>query len=190
MPNSRVEPAALQAALQEWAVAEVSGEQARVLSAPRLTTIEEVLNRIEQPWSLEWACDARSPYLMRARLTIGESRREGLAQSEDLNTARTLALAEALHFFGVKLQEHWVEYSPEDGPNTAELPELGLSAPQTPRNDSQIDNARSHIERLLNELRERGLGKEAALIINQRGGYGQSLEDSRALYKELQALRG
>ena len=53
-----------------------------------------------------------------------------------------------------------------------------------------MNNARSHIERLLNELRERGLGKEAALIINQRGGYGQSLEDSRALYKELQALRG
>lgn len=193
--------AALQAALSDWAVAEVSGEQARMVSVPSLAHFGAVLDRLGQPWSLGWACDAQGPYMVRARLQLAEQSREGMAQHAQWQEARRLALAEALHLFGVPLQEHWVEYTPEDGPNTAELPDLGaaasLSAPtlggvsDVPQAapDPQMEKARAHIDRLMESLREAGLGAQTLAIITRHGGYGKNVEESRAIYKELQALQ-
>jgi hypothetical protein len=44
------------------------------------------------------------------------------------------------------------------------------------------------IERLLDRLREEGLGKEAARLVVTHGGYGRSQAESRELYGKLRAL--
>lgn len=44
------------------------------------------------------------------------------------------------------------------------------------------------IERLVDRLREEGLGKEAARLLVAHGGYGRSKADSRELYGKLRAL--
>ncbi len=195
MPNEQRRHV-LQAALSDWAVAEVRGEQARVVSAPLLDQLAPLLSNLKEPWSLGWACDAQRPYLVRARLQVGSESREGLAEAPDLEEARRLALADALQFFGVTLQEHWVDYDPEDGPNTTELvitealPATTLPvADTTATTDPQMEKARDHIDRLVETLRDAGLGKKAAVVVARHGGYGNSVEESRAIYKELQSLQ-
>lgn len=44
------------------------------------------------------------------------------------------------------------------------------------------------IERLLDRLREEGLGKEAARLVVMHGGYGRNQAESRELYGKLRAL--
>lgn len=44
------------------------------------------------------------------------------------------------------------------------------------------------IERLLDRLREEGLGKEAARLVVTHGGYGRSQAEARELYRNLRAL--
>ena len=49
-----------------------------------------------------------------------------------------------------------------------------------------MDKARRHIEDLLEQLKVAGRGGDAARILMR--GYGETLDESRAIYKELQAL--
>jgi len=44
------------------------------------------------------------------------------------------------------------------------------------------------IDRLLDRLREQGMGKEAARLVVQHGGYGRSQAEARELYGKLRAL--
>ena len=44
------------------------------------------------------------------------------------------------------------------------------------------------IDQLLERLKEKGLGKEAARIVNKYGGYGKTPEETRKLYGELRNL--
>ncbi|AWN21893.1 single-stranded DNA-binding protein [Deinococcus irradiatisoli] len=188
---------ALRAALRSWAVTEVRGDQARVLPAPDLDALDECLSAADPGWSLQWACDSLSPPLVRARLSIGGAAREGLSGGHRLDDAKKLALADAFRYFGVSVagEAPWVEYDPDDGPNTSELgsdppavatPVTPAAAPPRP-SDPQMDKARAHIDTLMEQLRQNGKGKEALKLV--LGGYGETLEESRAIYKELQALQ-
>ncbi|RIH92297.1 hypothetical protein Mgrana_01848 [Meiothermus granaticius NBRC 107808] len=44
------------------------------------------------------------------------------------------------------------------------------------------------IDRLMERLKEAGLGKQAALIVNKYSGYGKTPDETRRLYGELRAL--
>ena len=184
----------LRGLLSAWAVAEVRGDQARVLPVPDLDALDARLSALDPQWSLTWACDAASPPLIRARLSIGGAVREGLSGGHTLEDAKKLALADAFRYFGVASagESPWVEYDPDDGANTAEL---GGAAPveaaprplpEAPR-DPQMDKARAHIDTLMDQLRAEGKGGAAMKLLLR--GYGETLDESRAIYKELQALQ-
>lgn len=189
---------ALRAALTAWAVAEVRGDQARVTLAPDPDTLAAHLDPVDGSWSLGWACESVQPPVVRARLTVGGATREGLAGGHTLADAKLRALADAARFFGVPTpaEGQWVEYDPEDGPNTSDLDaEVGetpaqrapAQLPEPPR-DPQMDKARRHIEELMEQLKAAGKGLEAAQAISRTGGYGETVQESRAIYKELQAI--
>lgn len=194
--SSAVVQLALRAALSGWAVSEVRGNQARVLPAPDLDTLNAHLSAADPNWGLAWACECAAPFVIRARLTIGGAVREGLSSAPSLEEAKKLALADAFRFYGVSstLEAPWVEYDPEDGANTSELavsellaPASARSVPQEPPRDPQMEKARTHIDTLMEQLREQGKGSEALKLLMR--GYGETVEESRAIYKELQALQ-
>lgn len=196
MPDPDRTREALRAALTAWAVAEVRGDQARVTLAPDPDTLASHLDPVDAGWSLGWACESVQPPVVRARLTVGGATREGLAGGHTLHDAKLRALADAARFFGVPTpgEAPWVEYDPEDGPNTSDLdaeveaaPAARASAlpPELPR-DPQMDKARRHIEEMVDQIRAAGKGKEITHLTMR--GYGKTVEESRAIYKELQAI--
>ncbi|WP_293912749.1 single-stranded DNA-binding protein [Deinococcus sp.] len=194
---------ALRAALSAWAVAEVRGDQARVLPVPDLDTLDAHLSAADPTWSLSWKIESVSPPMVRAALGLGGAVREGLSGGHSFDDARKLALADAFRFYGVAsaIEAPWVEYDPDDGPNVSELigessagttehaPRPGPARPLPPQVplDPQLSKARAHIDTLVEQLRDGGRGKEAMKIVLR--GYGETVDESRAIYKELQALQ-
>lgn len=189
---------ALRASLTAWAVAEVRGDQARVTLTPNPDTLALQLERVDPAWSLTWACDSVTPPVVRARLSVGGAVREGLSSGHTLHDARLRALADAARFFGVPAasEAQWVEYDPEDGPNTTDLDAEAESVaapaaraaplPPEPPRDPQMEKARRHIEDLIEQLKAAGKNGEATRVLLR--GYGETVDESRAIYKELQAI--
>ncbi|MBB5235607.1 single-stranded DNA-binding protein [Deinococcus budaensis] len=192
---------ALRASLTAWAVAEVRGDQARVTLSPSPDALAQQLGAVDPAWSLGWHCDHVAPPVVRARLSVLGMTREGLAAGQTLQDAKLRALADAVRFFGVPVptEAQWVEYDPEEGANTSDLDAETEAAasparraaplPPEPPRDPQMDKARRHIDDLMEQIRAAGKGREVAHLTLR--GYGESVEESRAIYKELQAiLRG
>lgn len=186
---------ALRASMTAWATLEVRGDQARVTPAPDPDGLALHLERLDPQWGLTWACDSVQPPVVRARLTLLGTVREGLASAHTLQDAKLAALADAARTYGVAPagEPTWVEYDADEGPNTTDLeadappPAPGARPlPPEPPRDPQMDKARRHIEDLLEQLKVAGRGGDAARVLMR--GYGETLEESRAIYKELQAL--
>ena len=183
-----------------WAVIEVRGEQARVAAALALPALYAALqSSLGETWGLGWGVEASAPYLVRCRLRLLGEDREALATAPALADAQALAAAEAARAWGLMPEApgaHWVEYDPEEGPNTAELeaPEGPAPSPSAPRPepetvlDPQLVRARQHIDDLLEGLKAAGLGGQAARVLARRG-YGNTLEESREVYRELKTLQ-
>ncbi|ULH15337.1 single-stranded DNA-binding protein [Deinococcus sp. KNUC1210] len=194
---------ALRASLVGWATVRVQDERALVLPAPDLDQLYAGLEGLlGAAWSLRYAVDQVSPAVVRATLRLGGAggpEREGLGQGHTLQDARLLALADVCRAYGAAPDQEgqWVEYDPEEGPNTAELepqqpPSVqgaasGRPLPELVR-DPQLERARKHIDDLLEGLKSGGLGKQAAQVLARRG-YGNTVEESREVYKELKALQ-
>jgi len=128
--------------------------------------------------------------------------------ADDL-AARALAAAAAL--FGMRAaagsapsSPAWVDFDAERG-TPLYLPEdedagpadvVGVTAPERSpvleRSEAPGGGAKpaGHevIERLLDRLREEGLGKEAARLVVTHGGYGRDQAEARELYGKLRAL--
>ncbi|WP_424950596.1 single-stranded DNA-binding protein [Deinococcus sp.] len=196
---------ALRASLRDWATVQVQADRALVQPAPDLDALyaglEQALESGGQPadWAVRYAVDSVSPWVVRATLHLGPQEREGLGQGHTLHDARLLALADAMRAYGAipaSSEGQWVEYDADDGANIHDLePHVAPggeaptpSLPPAP-SDPQLERARTHIDDLLEELRGTGQGKAAALVLARRG-YGNTLEESRAVYKELKALKG
>lgn len=196
---------ALQGALsgQEpgWAALEVRGDRARVTPVLPPAVLYHHLNElIGENWDLDWDAQHTTPPIVRCRLTIQSRHRDGLGTAHDLDAARAVALTDAARAWGV-LPVHidgettWVEYDPDEGPNTAELntdlPPTEVHAtttlPPEPPRDPQLEKARRHIDELVDRLREEGLGKEAGRILLKQG-YGNTIDESRRVYAELKTL--
>ncbi|AFZ68423.1 hypothetical protein [Deinococcus peraridilitoris] len=187
----------------QFAVLELRGDQARVTPTVAAELLYAQLNeRFRESWSLSWSVESVSPPIVRCRLEFLGHAREGLGVAHDLAGARGVALTEAARAWQLLpatygTEDAWVEYDPEDGPNTSEL-----GAPDTdegpaarpvhqsePPRDPQMEKAKKHIDDLMDQLREQGLGKQASLVLVRHGGYGQSVEESRRVYAELKALQ-
>lgn len=186
---------ALRASMTAWAVAEVRQNQARVTVVPDSSVLAMHLERVDPEWSLSWGCDSIEPPVIRARLSIAGATREGIATGHTLEDARLRALADAARFFGVVTvgEAQWVEYDPEDGANTTDLsseveqhPIAPSTLPAENVRDPQLEKARRHIEDLVDQLKAAGKSGEATRILLR--GYGETLEESRQIYKELQHI--
>ncbi|GGK31193.1 hypothetical protein GCM10008955_26280 [Deinococcus malanensis] len=186
---------ALRASMTAWATLEVRGDQARVIPAPDPDQLAAHLSSADPAWTLTWACDSAQPPVVRARLTLAGVTREGLATGHTLGDAKLAALADAARVYGVPAGDTaWVEFDPDEGANTTDLdaeaplpaaPRPATLPPEPPR-DPQMEKARRHIEDLLEQLKVAGRGGDAARVLMR--GYGETLDESRAIYKELQAL--
>ncbi len=187
---------ALRACMTAWATLEVRGDQARVVPVPDPDQMAAHLERLDPQWELGWVCESVQPPVVRARVVLLGVGREGLAGAHTLEDAKRAALADMARTYGLTSagDGHWVAYDPEDGANTADLeadaplPDLpaGAALPPEPPRDPQMDKARSHINDLLDQLRVAGKGVEATRIL--MSGYGETVEESRAIYKELQTI--
>ena len=184
-----------------FATLDVRGDQALVLPVLDADRFYATLtDRVAEHWSLRWAVESVTPPVVRCRLDLLGHTREGLGVAHDLAGARLVALTDAARAWQIlppayAVEATMVEYDADEGPNTAELeadapePQAAPRAlpPQPPR-DPQLEKARSHIDDLMDQLRERGLGKQASLVLVKNGGYGNTLEESRRVYAELKAL--
>lgn len=189
---------ALRASMTAWATLEVRGDQARVTPAPDPDSLAALLDRVDPTWGIGWGCDSMTPPVVRARLTVLGVQREGLAQAHSLTDAKLAALADAGRLFGVgsSTEGQWVEYDAEDGANTSDLDletdseavTLSTPAPLPPEppRDPQMEKARRHIEDLMEQLKAAGKGGAAARVVLR--GYGETVDESRAIYKELQGI--
>lgn len=190
---------ALRVSMTAWATLEVRGDQARVVPAPLLRTLAAHLNVADPEWSLTWACDSMTPPVVRAHLCLAGLEREGIATGHTLADAKLAALAEAAALYGVAAlggeEGHWVDYDPEEGADTTLLeaeaeaeagPAPRPSLPPEPPRDPQMEKARSHIDDLIAQIRAAGRGKEIAPILMR--GYGNTLDESRQIYKDLHAV--
>lgn len=189
---------ALRASMTAWATLEVRGDQARVTPAPDPDSLAALLDRVDPAWGIGWGCDSMTPPVVRARLTVLGVQREGLAQAHSLADAKLAALADAGRLFGVgsSTEGQWVDYDAEDGANTSDLDveaEDGdvtltgtMPLPPEPPRDPQMEKARRHIEDLMEQLKAAGKGGAAARVVLR--GYGETVDESRAIYKELQGI--
>lgn len=126
---------------------------------------------------------------VRCRLTVLGVTKEDVGEGDSLKAAFSDALKRAAVKFGVgrylyRLEKQWVDYDPEKGRFTP--PKLPETEPEA--EGEEKPEAHRLIDQLLERLKEKGLGKEAARIVNKYGGYGKTPEETRKLYGELRNL--
>jgi len=125
---------------------------------------------------------------VKCRLTVLGVSKEDVGEGDSLKAAFSDALKRAAVKFGVgrylyRLEKQWVDYDPEKGRFTP--PTL----PEPPEGEEEEKpEAYRLIDQLLERLKEKGLGKEAARIVTKYGGYGKTPEETRRLYGELRSL--
>ena len=127
---------------------------------------------------------------VKCRLTVLGVTKEDVGEGDSLKAAFSDALKRAAVKFGVgrylyRLEKQWVDYDPETGRFTP--PKLPEAEPEAEAEEEKPE-AHRLIDQLLERLKEKGLGKEAARIVNKYGGYGKTPEETRKLYGELRNL--
>lgn len=184
----------------QWRVEALSKDQRRALIAAYVNH-KAVLDRLNevagvQSWHDSYeVLQAAGFYAVKCRLTIMEITKEDVGEGDSLKAAFAEALVRAAAKFGIgRFQQQWVDYDPTSGKFTP--PHLGdmvegcgssdLEAPP-PHSESKPE-PQELIDRLIERLRQAGLGKQAALIVMKYGGYGKHPEETRKLYGELRAL--
>ncbi|MCX7601013.1 MAG: Rad52/Rad22 family DNA repair protein [Meiothermus sp.] len=196
----------------QWRVEELSKDKKRALVVPSVN-VEAVLDRLDEVagphgWQdtyevLHTPAHAGGLYAVKCRLTVMDVAKEDVGEGESLKAAFADALQRAAAKFGVGRyllgQEQWVDHDPETGPTHPPQVQLGRAhkkvppqAPTRPEASPTPLEAKPEpqelIDRLIERLREAGLGKQAAQIVMKYGGYGKHLDETRKLYGELRAL--
>jgi hypothetical protein len=109
---------------------------------------------------------------VKCRLTVLGVSKEDVGEGDSLKAAFSDALKRAAVKFGVgrylyRLEKQWVDYDPEKGrftPPTLPEPEA------LEGEEEEKPEAYRLIDQLLERLKEKGLGKEAARIVTRYGG--------------------
>ena len=167
-----------------WRPRAFSKDQKRALVVPtlRLADLFERLDEVAGPadWSdhYELLAHAEGRFFVKCRLVVFGVAKEGAGEGESLKEAFADALLDAARRFGLgrellEAEPVWVE---------------GPAASKPSRPEEEKPEAHRLIDRLVEHLRERGKGKEAARILARYGGYGKTPEETKRLYGELRAL--
>ncbi|MFN4070042.1 MAG: Rad52/Rad22 family DNA repair protein [Thermus caldifontis] len=193
----------------QWRIEALSRDKKRALVVPYVDarTVLDRLDRVVGPegWqdAYEVLADAERTVKdergerrerlveVKCRLTVLGVAKEDVGEGDSLKAAFSDALKRAAVKFGVgrylyRLEKQWVDYDPEKGRFTPpKLPEpVGEETPP----EEEKPEAYRLIDQLMERLKERGLGKEAARIVTKYGGYGRTPEETKRLYGELRAL--
>ncbi len=170
----------------QWRIETLSKDKRRALVVPYVDAraVLERLDRVVGPegWFDAYEVLSTAPPAVKCRLTVLGVTKEDVGEGDSLKAAFSDALKRAAVKFGVgrdlyRLEKRWVAYDPETGRFTPpSLPEERKPEPQ------------ELIDRLVERLKEAGLGMEAARIITRYGGYGKTPEETRRLYGELRNL--
>lgn len=190
----------------QWRIEALSRDKKRALVVPYVDarTVLDRLDRVVGPegWHDAYEVLADGERVVRdergerrerlvevkCRLTVLDVTKEDVGEGDSLKAAFSDALKRAAVKFGVgrylyRLEKQWVEYDAEKG---------RFTPPRLPESEEALEEEKPEahrlIDQLLDRLKEKGLGREAAKIINKYGGYGKTPEETRRLYGELRAL--
>ncbi|MER3602821.1 MAG: DNA repair protein Rad52 [Thermus sp.] len=191
----------------QWRIEAVSKDKTRALVVPYIDA-RSVLDRLDQVvgpenWHDQYEVlsvfpsgsnhlreeGPEKPRLceVKCRLTIHGVTKEDVGEGDSLKAAFSDALKRAAVKFGIgrylyRVEKQWVDYEPKTGRFTP--PRLPLGEGE----EEEKPEAHRLIDRLLERLREEGLGKEAVQILIRYPGYGRSPEETKRLYGELRDL--
>ncbi|GIW34911.1 Rad52/Rad22 family DNA repair protein [Meiothermus sp.] len=201
----------------EWQVEALSKDKRRALVAP-YADARAVLDRLDEVvgihgWQdtyevLHVPTDAAGHYAVKCRLTVMDISKEDVGEGESFKAAFADALLRTAIKFGVGRhlyrQKQWVDHDPETGKfnppqahleaavhrsRDAEVASPPIARPEnTPAPPEAKPEPQELIDRLIERLKEAGLGKQAAQIVMKYGGYGKHPDETRKLYGELRAL--
>lgn len=187
-----------------WRVEALSKDKRKALVVPfvshsaLLDRLDEVLG--PQGWQDSYEVLQVQPNLcaVKCRLTILNTSKEDLGEGDSLKAAFAEALVRAAAKFGVgrrqtQLEQQWVDYDASTGQFNPPGTETPSQPPQSGRHERASASEgkpepQELIDRLLERLKQAGLGKQAAQIVVKYGGYGKHPEETRKLYGELRAL--
>ncbi|MCX8087953.1 MAG: Rad52/Rad22 family DNA repair protein [Meiothermus ruber] len=194
----------------QWRVEALSKDKRRALITPfvRHSAVLERLDEVAgiQGWQdsyevVQIPARADGFYAVKCRLTIMDVAKEDVGEGNSLKAAFADALVRAAAKFGIgRYPRQWVDYDPVgekfvppqlDGiGEDYQRPDLEVqpSQPAPPPISEAKPEPQELIDRLIERLRQAGLGKQAALIVMKYGGYGKHPEETRKLYGELRAL--
>jgi len=190
----------------QWRVEALSKEKRRALVVPYIDA-RSVLERLDEAVGPEGWQDTyevlvaqEGSFAVRCRLSVLGVSKEDVGEGDSLKAAFSDALKRAAVKFGVgrylyRLEKQWVDHDPDSGRFTP--PQLEL--PASPSRSSRAEASQAHaeaekpepqelIDRLIDRLKEMGLGKEVARIVMKYQGYGKNLDETRQLYGELRGL--
>lgn len=199
----------------QWRIKVLSKDKQRALVVPYVDT-RTVLDRLDEAVGPEgWQDSYRvllaegDSYAVVCRLSLLEVSKEDVGEGDSLKAAFSNALGGAALKFGIGRYmyglEQWVDYDPDTGcfkaPAMGGQESLGVrhSTPlpeESPPSGTPGSQSREPakpeplelIDRLMERLKEAGLGKQAALVITRYGGYGKTPDEIRRVYGELRAL--
>lgn len=194
----------------QWRVEALSKDKRKALIAPyvRHSAVLERLDEVAgvQGWQdsyqvLQIPAQTEGVFAVKCRLTIMDTAKEDVGEGSSLKAAFAEALVRAAAKFGIGRYPHqWVDYDPVGekfippqldgmGEDYQQL-DLEVRPPQPlPTSQSEAKpEPQELIDRLIERLRQAGLGKQAAIIVMKYGGYGKHPEETRKLYGELRAL--
>ncbi|WP_018111760.1 Rad52/Rad22 family DNA repair protein [Thermus igniterrae] len=190
----------------QWRIEALSRDKKRALVVPYVDarTVLDRLDRVVGPegWHDAYEVLADGERVVRdergerrerlvevkCRLTLLGVTKEDVGEGDSLKAAFSDALKRAAVKFGVgrylyRLEKQWVEYDAEKN---------RFTPPKLPESEEVLEEEKPEahrlIDQLLERLKEKGLGREAAKIITKYGGYGKTPEETRRLYGELRAL--
>lgn len=194
----------------DWRLERLSPDRRRALLVPRVEP-RVLLERLDEAagtegWqdSYELLLSGPDRYAVKCRLTVGKVSKEDLGEADRLRDAFTEALWRAAYKFGVGryAAPSWVDHDPAtgryekpagaatlaEGTHESALPELSQQEPPAPLPDPPKPEPQALIDGLMEELRSKGMGKEAARVISRYGGYGKNIDEMRKVYAELKAI--
>jgi len=161
-----------------------------------------------------YAVRCRLTVLDTAKEDVGEGDSLKAAFSDALKRA---AVKFGIGRYLYRLDKQWVDHDPDSGrfkipelnwgepkpllegsrPDLKRAEPAPLAEPPRPLPPEAVEGAEGEpakpepqelIDRLMERLKEAGLGKQAALIVNKYSGYGKTPDETRRLYGELRAL--
>ncbi|MER3480417.1 MAG: DNA repair protein Rad52 [Meiothermus sp.] len=185
----------------QWRVEALSKDGRRAMVVPYVDA-RTVLDRLDETvgpdgWQDHYQVlvEKEGSYAVKCRLTLLEVSKEDVGEGDSLKAAFSDALKRAAVKFGVgrylyRLEKQWVDYDPATGRFEGPRLEPGAAPrrPEAPLDTETPPEPQEIIHRLIDRLKEMGMGKEVARIVMKYQGYGSSPEETKRLYGQLRAL--